>query len=73
MKNILAFTIGFVASPVTQALRLWNREWPRWPTDEEFKPDTDGGTWHYCKNASATVIQRNPALFASALVLALVF
>lgn len=73
MKNILAFTIGFVASPVTQALRLWNREWPRWPTDAEFQSQETGDFWHYSKNANATVIQRNPHLFAALLLLALVF
>lgn len=73
MKNVLAFIVGFVGSPVTLALRLYNKEWPRWPTDEEFKPDNEGGFWHYSKNASATVIQRNPHLVGAALLLALLF
>lgn len=71
MKNILAFTLGFIASPVVFALRLWQGEYPRWPTKAEFQPDNPGDFWHYSKNASATVIQRNPHLFAALLVLAL--
>ncbi len=72
MKNILAFLLGFLASPIVFALRLAQGEYPRWPTDAEFQPDNPGDWWHYSKNASATVIQRNPHLFAAALVLAIV-